>query len=203
MGLTPLTNTQVTQLTSGGTVTRIASSWSSDGQFLAYVDGSVRDNDIWILPLAENEEPHVFLDTEFDETQPAIAPSGRFIAYRSNRSGQDEVYVESFLDQGRERQLVSTDGGAEPRWSVDGTELYYRSGTHMMVVPVLSESRLTLGTAEPLFIDEFRTIPEYRSAGYDVTPRGEFLMVDDEAGRLWAEVVFNYPVELDELVPVD
>ena len=198
-----LTNTQVTQLTSGGTVTRIASSWSSDGQFLAYVDGSVRDNDIWILSLAENEEPHVFLDTEFDETQPAIAPSGRFIAYRSNRSGQDEVYVESFLDQGRERQLVSTDGGAEPRWSVDGTELYYRSGTHMMVVPVLSESRLTLGTAEPLFIDEFRTIPEYRSAGYDVTPRGEFLMVDDEAGRLWAEVVFNYPVELDELVPVD
>ena len=72
---------------------------TADGKLYVYemVDPSTR-GDIWILPLAPAREPRAFLRTPADEGLPAISPSGRFLAYNSDESGQQEIYVRSFPD---------------------------------------------------------------------------------------------------------
>ncbi len=204
--LRSLASTDVTQLTFGEHEHfKIPSGWSQDGRFLAFVESIIgeADSDIWVLPMTNDAEPWQFAGSEFDETQPVISPDGRFLAYRSDSSGQDEVWVASFPD-GILVQQASVAGGHEPRWSVDGTELFYRTGAHMMAVPVLDGAQLRLGEPEVLFADNFRMIVSLNNAGYDVTPDGQFLMVEERrAGPEQAEVVFNLPEELATLVPID
>src|SRR6185295_8903770 len=71
--------------------------WSSDGQFLVYAaQGRQSPSDLWLLPLAGNHRPSPFLQTPFIKTQAQISPDGRWIAYTSNESGTDEIYIQSF-----------------------------------------------------------------------------------------------------------
>ena len=190
---------ELTQLTFTDYLT-VPTSWSRDGRFLAYVETAPdTGDDIWTLPMDDDREPQPFLSGEYDETQPAIAPSGRLIAYRTNESGLDEVYVGSFPEPGIQRQ-VSVAGGMEPRWSPDGRLLYYRSGTHMMSVTVDDDPELQLGAPEVLFADNYRGFGNLRNAGYDVTPDGRFLMVErDEPDRLRTSVVFGFFEELERV----
>src|SRR5262249_54847884 len=87
------------------------SDWSRDGKYLAYEV----DNDIWALPLSSDAKtgtPKAIQVTKssFSETSPRISPDSRWIAYVSNKSGQNEVYVQSFPEPGVE-QAVSTGAG--------------------------------------------------------------------------------------------
>src|SRR5437773_7230640 len=85
------------------------SDWSRDGKYLAYVS----NNDVWALPLpgdptssefkAAELKPIQVTKTSFVERLPRISPDGRWIAYMSNKSGQDEVYVQSFPEPGIEQ----------------------------------------------------------------------------------------------------
>ena len=54
----------------------------------------------------------------------SFAPDGKWIAYSSDESGRNEVYIESFPDRGK-RTRVSTRGGTYPRWRRDGRELFF------------------------------------------------------------------------------
>jgi dipeptidyl aminopeptidase/acylaminoacyl peptidase len=65
--------------------------------------------------------------SEFREGHGAVSPDGRWLAYVSNRSGAAEVYIEALSGRGG-RVQVSVDGGHSPRWSPDGSRLYYRGG---------------------------------------------------------------------------
>ncbi|MCH7476162.1 MAG: PD40 domain-containing protein, partial [Gemmatimonadetes bacterium] len=109
-----------------------ASSVSPDGKILAYMENNPEtQGDIWLLPL-DGGDPTVYRNTEFSEKSPAFSPDGRWIAYSSNESGRFEVYVQSYPDPTEARQQVSTDGGTEPLWARDGSELFYRNGEKMM-----------------------------------------------------------------------
>ena len=55
--------------------------------------------DIWVLPLEGRQKPLPFLITEFNERQARFSPDGRWVAYTSDESGQDEIYVRSFSDE--------------------------------------------------------------------------------------------------------
>ena len=67
--------------------------------------------------------------TEFDELSPVISPNGRWLAYVSNDTGRDEIYVSPFPEGRSGGQVqVSTDGGREPVWAHSGRELFYRNG---------------------------------------------------------------------------
>ena len=89
---------------------------------------------IWVLPMdSPGMDPQPFLVTENKTHSPAFSPNGRFLAYVSNESGQEEVFVTEFTLDGAEtraKQRVSRAGGWEPVWSRDGKELVivYRSG---------------------------------------------------------------------------
>ena len=67
------------------------------------------------------------LGSRFDEGYPAVSPDGRSLAFVSNQSGQNQVYVRSLTGTGDQVQ-VSVTGGLEPGWSRDGRELFYRTG---------------------------------------------------------------------------
>jgi eukaryotic-like serine/threonine-protein kinase len=110
-----------------------ATSWSPDGRFLLYfrTDPQTKD-DLWVLPLEGDKKPIPFLRTEFDEQNGYFSPDGHWVAYDSNETGREEVYVRAFAsDSAREasgagpKWLISTAGGVEPRWRADGRELYY------------------------------------------------------------------------------
>lgn len=103
--------------------------WFADGRLLVYgsqASTATTDSDIWVLPMSPQSDAgdaFAFLDSEFDEVQAKLSPDGRHLAYVTNESGQYEVYIIRFPDaSGKWR--VSSEGGAQPRWSQDGRELF-------------------------------------------------------------------------------
>ena len=115
------------------------------------------------------------IDSPSDESAPRFSPSGRSLAYVSNETGRNEVYLRSVSDPARTRS-VSTDGGAEPVWSRDGTELFYRAGTKMMAASIDAGPEMRIAKPHALFEGEFAkgTID---AANYDVTGDRRFVMV--------------------------
>jgi len=170
------------------------SSWSPDGRFLLYVSLDPQTyTDLWVVPMAGDHTPSVFLQTPFREAQCAFSPDGRWVAYQSNESGRMEIYVRPFLPPGSPSSAavapapaaagqwqISTAGGIIPAWRPDGKELYYLNPAgDMMAVPItVVGATLDPGAAAALF-------PTHIVGGgvnmqllreYDVAPDGRFLI---------------------------
>jgi serine/threonine-protein kinase len=174
-------------------------SWSPDGKVLAFREFSPETgSDIWILPMDGTGAPESFLQSKHNEGAPDFSPDGRWIAYHSNESGRNEVYVRRFPDSGRKWQ-VSIDGGRLPRWNPTGGELFYSTGDHMMAVDVDTGGELALGTPRPLF--------EASPNNYGVMPDGNgFVMVsyrESDPTRTELILVQNWTEVLKRLVPTD
>jgi len=124
--------------------------WSTDGRFIVYVS-PIGGRGIWILPLSNDRKPFVFLEDPFMKDEPHFSPDGRWLAYYSNESGQAEVYVQPFPGPG-ERVRASTDGGSQPRWRKDGSELFYLAlDGRLMAVAIKDGSAMELGVPKVLF----------------------------------------------------
>ena len=188
-------------------------SWSPDGRFLAFhqrpsTGSSPTARDIWIMPLEGERKPQSILQTQFNESAPVFSPDGRWLAYISDESGRNEIYVRPFPKVEEGKWQISTDGGVEPRWAANGQELFYRtgSGNQMMAVDMTTEPTFGAGTPRLLFEGVYT-----RSAGgaafYDVTGDGQrFVMVqagEQEAGASQINVVLNWFEELKRLVPTN
>ena len=177
--------------------TQYPHSWSPDGRALAYYEESPETgDDLWIVNPLDNEDPRVFLETEFNERFPSFAPNGRWIVYESDESGRLEVYVRSFPEAAAKQQ-ISTGGGEFPVWSRDGDEIFYLDGDKMMAVDVLPDD-MRLGKPRLLFeIDDARRT-------YDVAKDGRFLMtIDPRLSITHLQLVHNWFQELERLVPTD
>ncbi len=112
-----------------------ASSWSRDGHIAFTAANSPSGFDVFVASAAAPEKAEAFVSTPFRESDAAFAPDGRWLAYTSNESGRLEVYVRPFPPGGG-RWQVSDGGGAYPRWSRDGRQLFYRTDTGIMSAPV-------------------------------------------------------------------
>ena len=149
-------------------------SWSSDGQFLAFDErkpGAQRD--VWVL--TRGGDPSPFVLTAFDEWSPAFSPDGQWLAYVSNESGRNEVYVQPYPGPGG-KWPISTDGGTEPAWSPDGRELFYRRDDQFFAVPIQTRPDFSAGQARALFEGPYEVVEGARN--YDVTPDGKrFVMI--------------------------
>ena len=99
------------------------SSWSPDGEHLAFFqDHPDTGDDIWLYSQGE-PQPEPFRTEPFNEGFPEFSPDGRWLAYQADELGQYEVFVTPYPGPGRNCR-VSRSGGAEPRWSSDGNELF-------------------------------------------------------------------------------
>jgi Tol biopolymer transport system component len=115
-------------------------SFSPDGQRLAFTELHLdTSTDLWTLPLDVTDpehpkpgKPELFLRTRFNQSEPAFSPDGNWVAYKSNESGRDEVYVRPFpggSPSGSGKWQISTGGGRYPIWSRSGRELIYKTLT--------------------------------------------------------------------------
>jgi eukaryotic-like serine/threonine-protein kinase len=165
---------------------------SHDGRFLFTV--TPRTNDIWVLPLFGDRQPIPYVKTEFQETRPRLSPDGRWLAYQSNESKRNEIYVVSF-PQPTEKWQISADGGQAPVWSRDGRELYYYSGNgKIMAAAIKPGPRFQFGVPKALF--EARM--QGTNVSIDVSKEGRFLLpalVEQEASAPMT-VVLNWAAAL-------
>ena len=145
----------------------------------------------------------------FDAAQAGKAGhDGRWLAYASDESGRDEVYVQPYPGPGG-KVIISTGGGRSPRWSADGRELFYRDGKRMMAVAMTTSPALRAGIPRLLFEGDF--LPESDTNGssnYDLAADGRFLMTrlvaagpGSEAPRPQINIVLNWIEELKRLAP--
>jgi serine/threonine protein kinase len=151
--------------------------WSRDGRYIVeatFASFPKTGFDVWVLPLFGDKKSYPYASTEFAETFPRLSPDGRWLAYVSDQSRRDEVYVDTFPMPGTKQQ-VSINGGSFPAWSRDGKELYFIAGDgKMMAVDIKSGPQFDHGIAKPLFPTVGLGTSDY--GAYDVSKDGRFLM---------------------------
>jgi Tol biopolymer transport system component len=182
----------------------LPSSWSPDGRFLAYT--MMHDDfkkDVWLYPIGDGGGgtggPVPFLDSPANERDGAFSPDGKWIAYTSDVSGRNEVYIRSVRKEKPEVTPVSSGGGVGPIWSRDGRELFYRLGYKVMAVSIGGGDRLEPTAPRTLFEGRFRLTFGESGGNYDVSPDGRFLMVraKDLVTPDVIHVVFDWPEALE------
>jgi hypothetical protein len=146
------------------------------------------------MPVAGERKPLPLVRMKFVEGNGTLSADGKLLAYESNESGQNEVYVQEF-PQARSKWQVSAKGGAEPYWRADGRELYYRApDARLMAVPVQTGEPFNAGTPEALFQARFASV---QSRGlYRPSADGQRFLVLSPLGRdaiAPATVVLNWP----------
>ncbi len=170
-------------------------------------EATQRGSDLLLLPLAG--EPRPLVQSMFSELNAELSPDGRWLAYQSNETGRDEIFVRPFPDVAGGRWQVSTGGGRTPLWSPSGVELFFRS-TDGAVMGVRGESGPAWRVTQPTQIlpakywDDSGTT----SRTFDIAPDGEhFLMITnattDNRATPQIVVVLNFLEELKRLVPMN
>ena len=185
-------------------------SWSPDGNTLAFVEEGDSPGffqfDIWVLSIGDRKTRAV-VQTAAHESFPEFSPDGRWLAYVSDQSGRQEVYVQPYPGPG-ERHPISTNGGEQPAWNRSGRELFYvqpgASGSRkLMSVRIRTAPAFLAGTPETLF--ERVDLQSAWGRSYDVAPDGQrfLITVRKEQPTAPAQMIFvhNWTEELKRIVP--
>ena len=188
----------------GSSFQKRPSDWSTDGRFILYAEPTPQSSlawDIWVLPMEGERKPWRWLSTPASERNATFSPDGKWIAYQSNESGRNEIYLQAFIPgapaSGGKRQL-STDGGSYPQWRRDGRELYYTAADgKLMVMEITPGTELKTGSPKELFAPSGYRVNADR--GYTVTRDGQrFLFVTsaEDAYLTPFTVVTNWMAEV-------
>jgi serine/threonine-protein kinase len=161
--------------------------WSRDGKWLVVRTGGVAgaqgERDVYAMQLGVDTVLRPLLVTTADERAVSLSPDGRWLAYQSDETGRDEVYMRPFPDVDAGKWQVSTAGGDLPLWAHNGRELFFRSPAgEMMVAPVTTNPGFAVSDRRVLF----KLGPEYLGGAnythWDVSPDDQrFLMVRNRA----------------------
>jgi Tol biopolymer transport system component len=174
--------------------------WSRDGRFIICTNLSPKTkDDLWVLPMTGDQKPFTYLQNTFNEDHPRFSPDGHFVAYASDQSGRWEVYVQTFPVSGG-KWIVSTNGGAQPRWRRDGKELFFIAPDRkIMAADVkLEGSTFEAGVPKVLFQTNVVSYPNPRNV-YDVSADGQrFLIITppEETTSTPITVVSNWTAEV-------
>jgi Tol biopolymer transport system component len=143
--------------------------WTADGRYLTYYSPQLGGNIEFALPLSGEMKPVQIARSEYVILAARLSPDNQYVAFRSNESGKDQIWVRRFDPTGSntDKWQVSTDGGTGPVfWRADGKELYYLSlDRGMMALNVRTEGGFEFGSPRLLF-----KVPEAFPAGAGIGP---------------------------------
>lgn len=178
---------------------------SREGTLVYSLGDQTAERALWTLSLEDRKTVEI-LETPAQEHHAMFSPDGRWLAYASNASGRQEVYVRPYpIVQGTERR-VSEGGGLGPVWAPDGSALYYRGSVSIMVASTALGAGFVPGRPRALFPhDGFRF--SGNASAFDIHPDGRrFVMVTrgdpPPPLRDQINVVFNWFEELKRRAPV-
>ncbi len=197
----PTNGAQAQELPLSSQKVQVPTSWSADGRYLLYFSfDSGAGGDLWVLPMTGTRKAFPFLQSSFAKVWGQFSPDGRWVAYQSNESGRDEIYVRRFLKPGDAvdsavaqagQWQVSTAGGIFPTWRADGKELFYIDPAGMMMAAPITQtgSAVVPGTPVTLFQTNVMGGGSDTAQGrqYDVAPDGRFMInrvVDNAAAPI-------------------
>ena len=179
--------------------------WSGDGRFVAYRDQTPETGDnLWILPLDGGQKPVPFLRTRFEEWGARFSPDSKWVAFVSNDTGSNEVYVAPASGSPGRKQ-ISIGGGIAPRWRANGKELFYVSsdGKDVMAVSMSLSPAVTSREPVRLFTIARETERQARllNMPYEVHPDGQRFLFSVAARKTppaQIAVVLNWPALLQQ-----
>jgi Tol biopolymer transport system component len=151
---------------------------SPDGHYALFLKNDrITGYDLWLLPLTSDKTPKPYLVTNQNTYDARFSPDGRWVAYVSDESGRDEVYVQSFPEPSRGTR-ISVNGGDGPEWRKDGKELYYIAPDRkLMSVAVNGAGPLfQVSAPQPLF--QVNTLLDYSRQEYHPSPDGTRFLVN-------------------------
>jgi dipeptidyl aminopeptidase/acylaminoacyl peptidase len=184
---------------------RFPTDWSADGRYIAFEDREPRGErrvSVSLLPLFGDRKPVIFFRRGTDFGTERFSPDGRWLAFTAADSGRSEIYVAPISGPGSRAQ-VSNAGGASPRWSRSGKELFYLAPDGKVMGVEFQSAKdagsFDVGTPKPLFetdLTERAVFPSFPS--FDVSPDGRFLVVTRIPGAAPPPItlVVNWPVEV-------
>jgi serine/threonine-protein kinase len=176
---------------------------SPDGTRLIVGENAPTGRELRVLRLAGGSgQTEPLAQTTMHADNGELSPDGRWLAYQSNESGQNQIYVRPFPNVDAGRWQISTSGGTRPAWARNGRELFYLDTVNAMTaVPVQATSTFNAGTPKKLFDGrDFAATAAVRD--YDVSLDGQrFLMIKDPTSTPSMVVVVNWSEELKARVP--
>ena len=173
------------------TLPKYPTDWSRDGRYILF--GVISPNtrlDVWAIATADRKAAPI-LDTIYSEGFAALSPDGKWLAFQSDQSGRNEVYVQPFegATAGTKRRwLVSLGGGGLPRWRGDGAEMFYMTSGGRMMAVALHPAGGDFQFDPPHMLFQTRPIPETWNL-YDVSPDGQRFLL-------------NLPLEWSSAAPI-
>jgi eukaryotic-like serine/threonine-protein kinase len=171
-------------------------SWPARGNMLAFRDGfddARTRRDIYALPIGDTTR-RVVVATKADEFNPAVSPDGRWLAFVSDESGSEEVYLTRFPDGGA-RQQVSTDGGSSPVWAHDGRTLFFRSAKGTIIATDVDLAKASPAGASHTLFDASRYYFDANGRSFDITPSGSAFVFVKPPPRASMSVVVDWWTE--------
>jgi Tol biopolymer transport system component len=191
-------------------------SWTPDGKEFAFVHAELGSSafsyDIYVAAVDSPIKTRPLLNSRFNESYPEFSRDGRWLAFCSNETGHDEVYVQPYPGPGK-RVQISIGGGQEPAWSRDGKELFYRhfnGKTQSMTSVRFTASDTEFKPEQPVELFAWNFPFGAFARVYDVAPDGRFLAMQriPDPSREWEQrifpsairIVLNWTEELQRLV---
>ena len=191
-------------------------SFFPDGRRLAFDEIDPKTgNDLWTLPLDASDpdhpkpgKPELFLRTPANEHAPAVSPDGRYIAYQSDESGRNEVYVRPFPGPGGKWQ-ISNAGGTSPVWSHNSHELFFQNLDNRIMVTDYEPKNDSLVVGKPRLWSDRQLRSGYGVSNYDLAPDGKRFTIFPELnapaeqnGAVHNTFLLNFFDELRRRAPV-
>jgi eukaryotic-like serine/threonine-protein kinase len=175
--------------------------WSPDGKYLSYMWGDGEKLvSLWIVPVAGDAKPVAIVQPPSVQSNLysyRISPDSRWVAYVSDESGLQEIYITSF-PEGKGKWKVSSNGGAYPAWRADGKELFYQNITNdFYACPIaMKGAEIEVGTPQRLF----NTTSPGIGISFDVSADGKRLLINhaEEEAQAPLQLITNWPSELKQ-----
>ena len=174
--------------------------WGKNGYLLYYEAAPDTKDDLWVLPLAAGGKPAVVLQTAASEHNGVFSRDGKWIAYASDESGREEVYIQPFPSTGF-KWTVSNQGGSRPRWRSDQKELFYlAAGRRSMMAADVQIEGSSIRTGAPRQLFQLSWPLPVLVSPYDVSADGQrFLVLEpatESSGSAALTVVLNWQAAL-------